>query len=45
MLFGEIVQLFQPVVDDPEHFWELKFYQALTGLLFGLICALVFTVA
>lgn len=45
LLFGEIVQLFQPVVDDPEHFWELKFYQALTGLLFGLICALVFTVA
>ena len=45
LLFGEIVQLFQPVADEPENFWELKFYQALTGLLFGLVCAAIFTVA
>lgn len=45
LLFGEIVQLFQPIVEDLDHYWQQKLYQALTGLLFGAVCAVVFTLA
>lgn len=45
LLFGLVVSVFQPIVDELEHFWLQKFYQALVGLLFGAICAVIFTLA
>lgn len=42
LLFSEIVQLFQPVPDG-DLYWQYKFEQALLGLAFGAVCALVFT--
>jgi hypothetical protein len=45
LLFCEIVQLFQPIVDDPDRYWQQKLGQALTGLIFGAACAVVFTLA
>ena len=44
LLFCEIVQLFQPVSEDGL-FWQEKLEQALLGLVFGALCALVFTAA
>lgn len=43
ILFGVVVQLFQPVAAGAEPFWSQKLYQALSGLLFGVACATVFT--
>lgn len=44
ILFGVIVQMFQSV-DDGDHYWQQKLYQALSGLLFGAVCAVAFTLA
>lgn len=35
--------MFQPLVDDLDHYWIQKLYQALFGLFFGSVCAVVFT--
>jgi hypothetical protein len=43
LLFAEIVQLFQPIPADLDTYWQEKLYQALSGLLFGSVCAIVFT--
>jgi len=45
MVFGLVISIFQPVVDDLAHFWQQKATQALVGLLFGFVCAVLFTVA
>jgi hypothetical protein len=45
LLFGLVVSVFQPVADEAQYLWEEKLWQALTGLLFGAFCALVFTLA
>lgn len=45
LVFGVVVALFQPVLDDAEPLWKLKAMQAALGLLFGLVAAVVFTVA
>ena len=37
--------MFQPIVDDLDHYWLQKLYQALFGLLFGAVCGVVFTLA
>lgn len=42
LLFSEIVQLFQPVADG-DAYWQSKFEQAVLGLVFGAVCALIFT--
>lgn len=44
LLFSEIVQLFQPT-PDTDLYWQYKLDQALLGLAFGAVCALVFTAA
>jgi len=44
-LFGLVVSVFQPVVDDLEHLWQQKVNQALVGLMFGAACAVAFTLA
>ena len=43
LLFGLAVHVFVPVADGPESWWQRKLTQALVGLLFGLACAVVFT--
>ena len=45
LLFGGIVGMFQPIEDDLENFGLQKLYQALFGLFFGAVCAVVFTLA
>jgi len=45
LIFGGIVGMFQPIVDDIDHYWLQKLYQGLFGLLFGAVCAVVFTLA
>lgn len=45
LIFGLAVHVFVPVDDGPQPWWQLKLMQAALGLLFGLVCALVFTVA
>jgi hypothetical protein len=45
LIFGGTVGMFQPIVADLEHFWLQKLYQGLFGLLFGAVCAVVFTLA
>ena len=45
ILFGLVVSVFQPVVDNLDQLWQQKLNQALAGLLFGAACALVFTPA
>lgn len=44
LLFGLVVSLFQPVVDDLDLLWEQKLNQGLGGLVFGSVCAVLFTV-
>ena len=44
VMFGVIVQIFQPI-DDGDDYWQQKLYQAFSGLLFGVLCAVVFTLA
>lgn len=45
LLFGLVVSVFAPVADGPEPFWQRKLLQGGLGLLFGLACAVVFTLA
>ena len=45
LLFGLVVSVFQPVGDAPGKLWQHKLFQALIGLLFGAVCAVVFTLA
>lgn len=45
LLFGLVVSVFQPLADDVSPVWLHKIYQALLGLTFGAICAVVFTLA
>lgn len=45
LIFGGIVGMFQPIENDLEQFWLQKLYQALFGLFFGAVCAVVFTLA
>jgi hypothetical protein len=45
LVFGVVVGVFQPVVDDLQPFWREKAFQALLGLLFGFVGAVIFTVA
>ena len=45
LIFGGIVGMFQPLVDDIDQYWVQKLHQALFGLFFGAICAVVFTLA
>lgn len=43
MIFGCITGMFQPIVDDIDHYWLQKLYQALFGIFFGVVCAIMFT--
>ena len=45
LLFGLVVNVFQPVAKDVESVWLDKLYQAWIGLVFGTACAVVFTLA
>ena len=45
LLFGGITGLFQPIVDDLDHYGLQGLYQFLFGLFFGAVCAAVFTLA
>jgi len=45
LVFGVVVSVFQPVADDLEKFWQQKTFQALFGLLFGFVGAVIFTLA
>ena len=45
LIFGGIVGMFQPVVDDSHRYWQQKLNQGLFGLLFGAVCAVVFTLS
>lgn len=45
LAFGLVVHLFQPVADDSAVRWLEKLQQALVGLGFGFVCAVVFTMA
>ena len=45
LLFGFVVSVFQPIVDNLDHLWQQKVNQALAGLLFGATCAVAFTLA
>jgi hypothetical protein len=43
MVFGVVVNSFQPGLESNDALWLQKTYQALWGLWFGLVCAVVFT--
>jgi hypothetical protein len=45
LMFGVVVTVFQPVPGDYDSLWRQKALQALLGLLFGFVAAVVFTVA
>lgn len=45
LIFGLLVHVLVPVADGPEPWWQLKLLQAALGLLFGLVCAIGFTLA
>ncbi len=45
LLFGVIVQLYQPISAGEGPYWQQKLAQLLLGLLFGASCAVVFTAA
>lgn len=44
-MFGVVVTVFQPVQGEYDTLWHQKALQALLGLLFGFVAAVVFTVA
>lgn len=44
LLFGVVVHLYQPV-DDIDTYWQQKLSQALLGLAFGGVGAVIFTLA
>lgn len=43
LIFGCITGIFQPIVDDIDHYWLQTLHQALFGIFFGVICAIMFT--
>lgn len=45
LIFGVVVEVYQPVIGPSGHFWQEKLQQTGVGLLFGALCALVFTLA
>lgn len=45
LIFGVVVEVYQPVIGPQGHFWQEKLHQTGMGLLFGTLCALVFTLA
>ena len=45
LIFGLAVHVLVPVADSAQAWWPQKLVQALVGLLFGLACAVVFTLA
>ena len=45
LLFGLVINVFQPVTNHDDQLWLYKLDQALTGLSFGATCAVVFTLA
>jgi hypothetical protein len=45
LLFGLVIGVFAPAVEGPEPWWQRKLYQILVQALFGLVCAVVFTLA
>lgn len=45
LVFGVVVELFQPIVDDVDQFWLQKLHQAVFGLFYGAACAVTFTLA
>jgi hypothetical protein len=45
LLFGVLIGAFAPVIDGPEPWWQRKLYQVAVQALFGLACAVVFTLA
>ena len=45
LLFGLAIGVFAPVVEGVEPWWQRKLYQILVQALFGLVCAVVFTLA
>lgn len=45
LVFGLIVHLLLPVPEGVSERWLEKLQQALMGLVFGLVCALIFTLA
>jgi len=45
LLFGLAISVFQPVTDHGDQLWLYKLDQALAGLSFGGVCAVVFTLA
>ena len=45
LVFGAVVEMFQPVVNDIDEFWLQKLYQAVFGLCYGAACAVTFTLA
>ena len=45
LLFGLLIHVFGQVPDGAEPWWQGKVYLAALGLLFGLACALLFTLA
>ena len=44
LTFGVVVNVFQRI-EDNDHFWRQQAIQVGFGLLFGLVCAVVFTIA
>lgn len=44
LVFGLVIHIFLPVPEGDGYFWAQKLDQALLGLVFGLVCAVVFTV-
>lgn len=45
LMFGVVVELFQPVVNDMDQYWLQKLQLAVFGLFFGAVCAVAFTLA
>jgi hypothetical protein len=45
LLFGLVVSFYQPTEDQLDPDWLQRLCQALWGLLFGSVCAVVFTLA
>ena len=45
LLFGLLIHVFWPVPDSTQAWWQGKLSLAVLGLLFGLACALLFTLA
>ena len=45
LLFGLVVNLFRPIVDNLDHLWVQKLNQGMAGLALGSVCAVLFTIA